>query len=729
MIRHLYPAAAAHLAAARAANSRMAALWNDLREDGTADYEAVTDPDGTGRITAWSVLPESARPQLTVEFYTVVNELWACLDTLVAESVAMFAATHRIVHPHHPRYFPIAPSLAELDELLAESCLDGVLQQQANMIIGCQSFQARPAGAVPDDCRRGLTDLLEWVHQLADGATVGTWITPVSPHVEVDPPATLTSVERGPAGPLDEPRDVTRYAITGYARGTRVRARPGCHVDIAFPPGFQPRGSDDILSRRVRVAFDVVDRFLVTFAYLADHQPGVRAITTTPTADIWTPATQSDHRWSQAELDEIVNSELGIAVVRDADELTLILHTPDGVFERPIPDASPLRGHVEPGTAAEDATHDAAATWGLPDFVIKPFVAHTGSGVREVGDGLIYLGTKGLVIQVKTRFETSGSAGKEARWLTKKITEGTRQAAGSVRRLQREPTTAVNGRGRTISIDPLTSWTAVVIIDHPDIPADHQIAAPASAVPTVVLLRRDWEFLFHQLRSTHAVVDYPRRVETSAEILGAEPERYFELAHADTITPPEPLTGTLPLGAVRVSAPLLPTAPAGAGDEQAHAMYRIMLEDIAESVSDGDETDRLRALAQLDHLPVVHRTELGRLLLDELNAPPDDPETVRWRRRTIIGAPGEPQLSFAACSKPMSGTVQEAFRSWALLRHHERDDIDDLDTATSVCVLLTPRRDGLRQWDTTLLVIIGPANLAEEQLDSYRGLWNHDPTK
>jgi hypothetical protein len=729
VIRQLYPAAAAHLAAAHAANIRMAALWNDLREEGTANYEAVTDPDGKGRITAWSVLPESAREELTTEFRAVVDELCACLDSLVSESVAMFAATNRITHPDRERYFPIAPTVAEFDELLAESCLDGVLQQQANMIIDCQPFQTQPTGDVQDSYRRALGHLVEWANQLADGATIGTWITPMSPHVEVDQPAFLTTVEPSPAGPLDVSRDVTRYAITRYTNTTSVRAWPGCYVDLALPAGFQPVDSDDILSRRVRRAFRVVDRFLATFAFLADQRSGVRAITTRSSADIWIPVTQSDHGWTQTELHQLAQSELGIGVVRDADELTLILHTPDGVFERRIPAASPLRRHVEPGTAAEDATHDAAATWGLPDFVIKPFVGRTGSGVREVGDGLIYLATKGLVIQVKTRLEATDDADKEARWLTKKIAEGTRQAAGTVRRLQRVTSAADNGRGRIVGIDSAASWTAVVIIDHLTIPVGYKIAAPDSAVPTVVLLRRDWEFLFHQLRSTHAVVDYLRRVEDSTDTLGTEPERYFELARADATTPPKPFTGIIPPGAVHVSAPLLPTAPAGTDDEQAHGIYRIMLEDIAKSAFDGNETDRLRALAQLDHLPVAHRTELGRLLLDELNArPPGNPEEVRWRQRTIISTPGEPQLGFAVCSKPVNDIIQESFRSWALLRHHERRDIDDLDIATSVCVLLTPRSDGLREWDTTLLAITGPAKLTDEQLNSYRGLWKSNPT-
>ncbi|WP_405466679.1 hypothetical protein OG783_28720 [Streptomyces jietaisiensis] len=38
--------------------------------------------------------------------------------------------------------------------------------------------------------------------------------------------------------------------------------------------------------------------------------------------------------------------------------------------------------------------------------------------------------------------------------------------------------------------------------------------------PVIALLRRDWEFLFNQLRSTHAVVGYLHRVAASAPVLG-----------------------------------------------------------------------------------------------------------------------------------------------------------------------------------------------------------------
>jgi hypothetical protein len=39
------------------------------------------------------------------------------------------------------------------------------------------------------------------------------------------------------------------------------------------------------------------------------------------------------------------------------------------VIVRAVPSASPLGSDLRHGGAAEAATHDAAAVWGLPDFV------------------------------------------------------------------------------------------------------------------------------------------------------------------------------------------------------------------------------------------------------------------------------------------------------------------------------------------------------------------------
>ena len=66
--------------------------------------------------------------------------------------------------------------------------------------------------------------------------------------------------------------------------------------------------------------------------------------------------------------------------------------------------------------------------------------------------------------------------------------------------------------------------------------------------------------------------------------------------------------------------PILPKAPASAKDASGHAIFRVLLEDIAESEFTGEEQYRLEILARLDRFGVAERANLGRLLVERLEA-------------------------------------------------------------------------------------------------------------
>ena len=87
--------------------------------------------------------------------------------------------------------------------------------------------------------------------------------------------------------------------------------------------------------------------------------------------------------------------------------------------------------------------------------------------------------------------------------------------------------TLTNLRGRDVIVDGNDSdWTIAVILDHDDPPAGVVPDLSEAKHPATVLLRRDWQFLFDQLKSTHAVVEYLRRVARKPVEIGTEPERY-----------------------------------------------------------------------------------------------------------------------------------------------------------------------------------------------------------
>lgn len=99
MIGEVYPQAYAHLCAARHAKSEMAARWSDLLDGGLVDESVITNDDGTGRITASAYWPSGSRQALTELFAKCLNELWACLDSLITESVTMFCVRQRLRNP------------------------------------------------------------------------------------------------------------------------------------------------------------------------------------------------------------------------------------------------------------------------------------------------------------------------------------------------------------------------------------------------------------------------------------------------------------------------------------------------------------------------------------------------------------------------------------------------------------------------------------------------------
>lgn len=409
--------------------------------------------------------------------------------------------------------------------------------------------------------------------------------------------------------------------------------------------------------------------------------------------------------------------------------LTLVVDTPNGPYLRRIPDASPLVTGTKQGPAAEAATRSAVAQWGLPDFVYRPVIHQTKSGVRELGDALLLIGQSAVVIQVKSREAPGTDEQREKSWIAKATKKALSQAHGTVRSLRSRPATLVNLRDRRISIDGNEfNWLAVVIIDHPSPPRNMIIGDQSADLPSIALLRRDWEFLFHQLRSTHAVVAYLKRISTQEPLeLGEEPVRYYQLAQADEDTPPSNMDPALVGSGEQVSHPLLPKTPVGHDDHYGSLVMRAMMEDIATSpISDSmTEMDRIKVLSELDQLPVAYRSELGRTLTEMISDVASvDEESIKWRFRRIRSAPGVPHLTFGACTR-FDSTIREAFWQWVTLRHYEFGaDLEALDSLITIGVLLTPRYDGLRPWDTTMVRIYGDLELTAEEHLAIRKLWS-----
>lgn len=577
--------------------------------------------------------------------------------------------------------------------------------------------------------RDAIRQLTRWENGLENGLRIEAWATPVAPGVEAAAPATVESVTTEPPGPICKELLLATFSVRRYEPGLYVEGTSGTYVDLCFPYKFQPRDVEDTFELRLTAVIDAVQRFAAYFAHFTAKVRGARHVLASSEHPefLWTEASLSPRRWSDEELAKLAASGSGLAQIVDSDELTLIVSTPSGVYERVVRNASPLRHLSRKGLAAEAAIHDAAATWGLPDFLMTPSVERKGAGVREISDGLLVVGGLGVVVQAKSREGEPGNEARERSWTNKQIAAGVGQIDGTIRRLKAGEARMMNGRGRVVRVDgPNIEWIGVVIVEHPEPPEHFSPDSVDRKAPYVVLLRRDWEFLFDQLRSTHAVVSYLHRVGEPTEVLGEESQRYFELAAADAAAPAAPIDPTLRGVGIHNSVPLLPMAPAGTDDDEAHGMFRIVLEDLATTDFEDEKIDDVqKALGSLDTLPVGHRSELGRILLDTLQAFDRlGSESVNWRFRSYLAGPDTVQLGFGVCST-FNESIKLSFRNWVLLRHHERGvRVGSAEGLNSIGVLLTPRHDGLRDWDTTMFVVAGDVGLDEEELSPLKEFWN-----
>jgi hypothetical protein len=415
-----------------------------------------------------------------------------------------------------------------------------------------------------------------------------------------------------------------------------------------------------------------------------------------------------------------------------AESLTLVIDTGAGTAIRRIAGASPLPEGKTQGYAAEDAIRSAAATWGLPDFVFLPEQQRVGSGVRELGDGLLLVGEYAAVLQSKSRTDPTDRPNRERSWLRKNVTTGLSQGSGTVRRLKLTAAAMTNARGRTVPVDGTSfTWLTVVVVDHANPPRGFLPPAAPTEIPAIVLLRRDWEFLFDHLRSSRAVLAYLLRAARTGDIveLGEEPRRYHEYALADIAAASDPVHPSVAsLIAARpssvISTPLAPLEPAGGDDQAAHAMLRMIMEDIADTPIPADsEPNRLLMLAAIDGLPVAQRTELGATLIRFIVAIAQHTgDSTLVHSRTVLPNPGNftPLIFLVASERSEDATDALTLRT-NLLHCDFNAAVGGWEHCT-VGIMLTPSTAAGRLWDTSTSALWGDPGHAPEVVEQMRAV-------
>ena len=405
------------------------------------------------------------------------------------------------------------------------------------------------------------------------------------------------------------------------------------------------------------------------------------------------------------------------------ESLVLVIDTPRGEIIRRVPAASSLPGLGSRGPESEHASRLAAAKWGLPDFIFQPLQRASGSGVREVGDGIVLVGDMGAVLQAKSRDGKLRDDVGELRWLGKSIKKALRQAHGTIRSLSSAPASLINLRQQGLTVDGQDyKWVSVVLIDHDRVPDGYLPTLTEGRSDEIVMCRRDWEFLFEHLRSTHAVMDYLHRAAGETIRLGSEPARYHEYALADIDADPAPIPSWLPLSGTISSVPRAPLAPASSQESQAHLLIRVVLEDVATTIVPEEHRPMLlEALGYLDSVPVASRTELGRTLLTFMDQLAGwDGEGVRTESRVVLPAdPNGPAFVFVVASA-FSDMSRQALLFRTMLLHYDFMTASENSTAATVGIMLTPAKRENRLWDTTMRCCVGDQGQDQTTIDDMR---------
>jgi hypothetical protein len=729
-----FAAAWAAVDAARDARSLLNDLWNQLRAEGVFYPSVHTGADGHGRLDVHCDWPDELKQAVEGAARSFADALGDAFDSAIIATARIVCAAvgEPDANAHRMLYLLTRQGFWRA---VQDGCYAGLRPDQVRLIEGFQPFDEpgraeQPASAMIRTAMRHFRDMRSLPGSCDGLDRVAVWAHSAQPEIFIEPPGQVLSVNSTGDGVLEKVRTVASFRVTSDHDHFDVDGNPNIAFDVIGNRPPWPEHPDDNFGARSRLLITIASEFIRgcerSVGLRERRLTSPRAVSTARRS--WAPVHLSDGEHDLPAL--MSRSDIGLATYRNDDgEFVMLVQAGNTVYGRPIPPAILLDPSQRQGAAAEDAAIVAASMWGLPDFVFRAQVVAKGSGRRELGDATIITGSKAVAVQVKSREGELKDDAAEARWLTKKAHQGARQAAGTVRALRASPAELTNGRGRTVTCcgDRLT-WMGVVILDHAAPPEDVPAPTFDVGVPVVAMLRRDWDFLFDHLRSVSAVVDYLHRITGEPPVaIGDEPIRYFELAHADEHAPPRAAPAWIEqIGAMHTARPILPKAPASAEDASGHAIFRVLLEDIAESEFTGEEQHRLEMLAKLDRFSVADRANLGRLLMERLDAAANvEAGNTRWEHRLIVQDDNGLHLFFSVGSH-LTPTHREIYKGWVLLRRHEFIEMTGADKSLpwTVAVLLTPRYDGYRAWDTTLIATCDDTSLDDHERDRLSALWN-----
>ena len=199
----------------------------------------------------------------------------------------------------------------------------------------------------------------------------------------------------------------------------------------------------------------------------------------------------------------------------------------------------------------EKQIKDTAAWLGVADFVYSARPLRKGNALREAsGDGLLIVGERGAILQVKSRDPKKARLDSPSRtilWVQKQARKARDQGLGAKREIARrrslgDPVIVSPVRAAALSDDSrrryefeitgyTQGWPIIVVLDHPACP-ELDLGFERGIV---WLLSTDWKELHYRIRSISGLLEYCERIMLDSHhvCLGREIDRYAAMRAAD----------------------------------------------------------------------------------------------------------------------------------------------------------------------------------------------------
>ncbi|MGP5247868.1 hypothetical protein [Corynebacterium flavescens] len=709
-----FEAAHVHLQSAVEACRNLSDEWTCFIDSDPFDVRVDIAPDGFCELWAFVAPHADIVRDLETQSRSFLRSVKDAMDAAIVAAAETVCAPLAPINPSLHQ-MPLCGSQQDFDALVSQGHLLGLRQDQVRVLHDLQPYQG--GDEIRDYIGRTMTHLAEALAAAKTGEPlVSVWVTSFQPELQPPDGVRIDSVALEVSGLMSERKLLARFQVTPPEAARNLRIRPNVALDAVLNAPPWPAYFDDTLNKRASGLLAIARRLIEGLEHSVSTPTFIQQfgrldkLAPARSESVWLPVQFGDPCQETEVRECLAQSDLNLASYRGSDgAFTLLRLDGDVVYGREIPEASPPEPSVEFGIGVERASLEAAATLGLPDFVFRPKVVRKGPGQREIGDGTLITNGRGIALQVKARESATGNAQREASWLLKKAAEGLRQAHGTIRcTLNKSDLTLTNLRDRRVRLPGDTiDWVPVVILDHPA-PPDDVIPDRESDKHGLILLRRDWEFLWEQLRSVAAIVDYAHRVANDVQIpLGTEASRYFDLADRDVRAESEPVEPWMAeVSEIRqIRGPKLPQEPVDSSDSVGHDVFYRVLEDIASTDFTDDEQTRMKILALIDQVAVTHRSELGRTLLRRIDHCALAPvNTLRAQHRILFIDHGRLHLVFSVYSQ-LTGHHRQLYETWLLHRRQkflQESRAYGPDYPWSVGVLLTPRPDGQKLWDTSV---------------------------